>query len=182
MRQIRRNVFETNSSSSHSISIRKENVTLDCISIAERGVNEYGWLSAIGTMHFYDHELEFGRSPFSVLVTFYDKLRFAIASLADDPNDREEIEAVMYEVIPGLKTIQYPTHYDYSSQSRHTYYGSIDHESCGLLKAFLDKHKLSIRDFLLNTKYVVWIDGDEYNVKESLFTHGLVSKDLFETI
>lgn len=133
-------------------------------------------------MHFYEHELEFGRSPFSVLATFYDKLRFAIASLATDDAKREEIESIMYEVIPGLKTIQYPTHYDRTNQCRHNYYGSIDHESCGLLSAFLDKHKISIRDFLLNTKYIVWIDGDEYCVKQYLLTHKLVNKDDFEVM
>lgn len=182
MIKIRRGVFETNSSSSHSISIRRENTVLDSASIAERGEDEYGYVSPTGRMYFYNSDLSFGRSPFEVLTTFYDKLRFVIASLASDPDLREEIEAVMYEVIPGLRTIEYPLGYAGRGAMRTTNYGNIDHESCGLLKQFLDKKNITIRDFLLNTKYVVWIDGDEYNVKGVLIDSGIVHKEDFELL
>ena len=66
MIKIRRSVFETNSSSSHSISIRKEGsyVTAEELEKMFRyKVDDKGELT------FWDFQLEFGRSPFSVLTT-----------------------------------------------------------------------------------------------------------------
>lgn len=42
-RQIRRNVFETNSSSTHSISISKKPVTIDTAKVIGFEIGEYGW-------------------------------------------------------------------------------------------------------------------------------------------
>ena len=182
MRQIRRNVFETNSASSHSISIRILGTRLDALTIASMGTSEYGYISPNGTYNLWDSDLTFGRSPFTVLSTFEGKLRYAIASLAYDADKRDEIESIMYEVIPGLTTIRYPTSYNRDTQTRQNSYGYVDHQSCGCLQHFLDKNKVSIRDFLLDTKYVVWIDGDEYRVKNKLIDGGFIHSDDFESL
>lgn len=50
----------------------------------------------------------------------------------------------------------------------------VDHQSSGLLKSFLEKHNISIKDFLLNKKYIVVIDGDEYNAWSEFKRSGLV--------
>lgn len=49
---------------------------------------------------------------------------------------------------------------DYSKEE--PYYGYVDHQSMGLLKAFLEKENVNLVDFLGNSKYVVIIDGDEF--------------------
>lgn len=43
------------------------------------------------------------------------------------------------------------------------YYGYVDHQSSGLLEEFLKSENITLVDFLGNRKYVVVIDGDEYD-------------------
>jgi hypothetical protein len=166
MRQIRQSVFETNSSSSHSIAIKKEN---DYVT-KEQLEEEFKWKiwdKEKGLLSFRDYELEFGRSPFEALYGFYDKLRFVIASMADNEEDRKVIEEIMFKYIPDLKVLKYPTRYNYDSDEdggAEPSYGYIDHQSCGLLQAFLANHDIGLEEFLTNNKYIVFIDGDEYNV------------------
>jgi len=175
----RRSVFETNSSSSHSISIRKEGSYVTAEELEKMFKYKVG---SDGEYTFFDFELEFERSPFSVLTTFENKLRFAVASFGYDKEKREEIEAIMYEFIPGLQTIKYPTRLNWETSEEEPYYGYIDHQSMGVLQVFLRENKISLKEFLTNSKYVVWIDGDEYLVKENLIDSGLIHKEDFEEL
>lgn len=181
MRQIRKNVFETNSSSSHSISIKKEGHYYTPEEIKE-SVFYCSWEDWNGKIRFYESDLEFGRSPFAPLTDFFEKLKYAIASFADDDVKREEIESIMYEVIPGLKEIKYPTERDWKTDEETEFYGYIDHQSDGVLQVLLDKKNITIREFLLNSKYIVFIDGDEYQIKERLFDSGLIHEEDFEEV
>ena len=55
-------------------------------------------------------------------------------------------------------------------------------EHGGVLQNFLRSHNVSLEEFLTNSKYVVWIDGDEYCIKEELFESGLIHAEDFEAI
>ena len=61
--------------------------------------------------NIWDHELEFGRSPFRSLGTFTDKWLYACASLVHDYNDEtyKELVALALKYIPGLKKVELPT-------------------------------------------------------------------------
>lgn len=61
--------------------------------------------------NIWDHELEFGRSPFRALGTFTDKWLYACASLVHDYNDEtyKELVALALKYIPGLKKVELPT-------------------------------------------------------------------------
>lgn len=74
-RKIRRGVFETNSSSQHSLCIMKNNEHYTPDEIArdfylckdrETGEEDCVW-------DIWDHDMEFGRSPFRALGNFHDK-------------------------------------------------------------------------------------------------------------
>jgi len=52
--------------------------------------------------------------------------------------------------------------------------GSIDHQSMFVLKNFLKKKDISLKEFLSNKKYKIIIDGDEYWAWESLKRTGLI--------
>lgn len=39
--------------------------------------------------------------------------------------------------------------------------GAIDHQSAGMLKHYLESRNISIREFLLNKRYIIICDGDE---------------------
>ena len=112
-RQIRRGVFETNSSSQHSLCIMKkdEHYTPEEILYdiwlgkdKETGEDKCVW-------NIWDHDLEFGRSPFRALGTFTDKWLYACASLVHDYNDEtyKELVALALKYIPGLKKVELPT-------------------------------------------------------------------------
>lgn len=112
-RQIRRSVFETNSSSMHSLTVMKRDDKYTPEEILEEiylckdketGEEKCVW-------NIWDHDLEFGRSPFRALGTFTDKWLYACASLVHDYNDEtyKELIALALKYIPGLKKVELPT-------------------------------------------------------------------------
>lgn len=56
-------------------------------------------------------------------------------------------------------------------------YGSIDHQSSGLLRRFLVDNNLSLEDYLVRKDVVVVIDGDEYCELGKLIDCGMINKD-----
>lgn len=56
-------------------------------------------------------------------------------------------------------------------------YGSIDHQSSGLLRRFLADNNLSLEDYLVRKDVVVVIDGDEYCELRKLIDCGMIDKD-----
>lgn len=108
-RQIRTNVFETNSSSQHSLCIMKkdehytsEEILKDFYLWDDRdtGEKDCEW-------HIWDHDMDFGRSPFRALGNFHDKWLYACASLVREYNDEKykELESLALKYVPGLKRI-----------------------------------------------------------------------------
>jgi len=181
MFQIRRGIFETNSSSSHSISIKKEGHTYTKEEIMKGiYVNEQGGWS------IWDFQIEFGRSPFEPLTTFSGKIRFALASYASDPSTIEKICDIFSKYTEGCWLNLHDVEVDNDDEDEVSWYGKngirgyIDHQSIGVLKNFLKKHNVTLEEFLTNSKYIVWIDGDEYQIKELLFSSGLIDKNDFE--
>ena len=151
---IRRNVFETNSSSQHSICVTKTDEIYDFTNYDDTHI----WLDDNGSICLYSYELEFGRG-FEVLSTFYDKLCFVVASLcSSNPNHEsviDELNGIIKKYMPDFNYIKLNSLSEYR-------YGYIDHQSTGLLQHFLETHKLSVEDFLVHKKYIVIIDGDEH--------------------
>jgi hypothetical protein len=56
-------------------------------------------------------------------------------------------------------------------------FGSIDHQSKGLLTGFLKSNNLSLEDYLTRKDIACVIDGDEYCEFDNLIDCGLISKD-----
>ena len=59
--------------------------------------------------------------------------------------------------------------------NRVPYYGYVDHQSMGLLQDFLKSENIALENFLRNKKYVVIIDGDEYDDWEGFKYSGLIN-------
>lgn len=249
--QIRKGCFETNSSSMHSLIITKENENvrmtqeeirhefyLDEDWYKERHKNDEKEIIKIDPW-----ENEFGRSPFTVLTSFKDKLAYAVAEYCGDnyrmksyieaentfdtifkpllihligcdeiewdkwdnthfvvySNDKaeyfDEFEEVPYEKLIHVDKsernnfsdddITYGGYRNIDKDSRHIEdawfnvpdFGSIDHQSSGLLKRFLKNNNLSLEDYLVRKDVVVVIDGDEYGELDNLINCGLIKKD-----
>lgn len=112
-RQIRRNVFETNSSSMHSLTVMKRNDKYTPEEIMEdiwlSDDRETGEEDCVWNI-WNESSLKFGRSPFRVLGTFREKWLYACASLVHDYNDNvyKELVEIALKYIPNLKKIKLP--------------------------------------------------------------------------
>lgn len=122
-RQIRRGVFETNSSSQHSLCIMKkdEHYTPDeiiedfCLfDNEETGEKDCEW-------QIWDSDMDFGRSPFRALGNFHDKWLYACASLVREYNDEnyKKLESLALKYVPGLKKIVVPMISDSVADKNH---------------------------------------------------------------
>lgn len=217
-RQIRKNVFETNSSSCHSLVIKKMNEYYTTEEIMDGC-----YLRDDGTWHMYDGCLEFGRSPFRCISGFTDKLYYMMAALASYNDDTyNELERICKKYMLGFTKFVMPmTHeskpvagssdsdyvkeygktedelaeylmdleekygdieINYWTNSDETYwYYELPYtgyaEDYGMLKKFLDEKELSIEEFLINKKYVIIQDGDEYCYYDELKNSGLFNMD-----
>ena len=176
-RQIRNSVFETNSSSMHSLVVKKGD---SCYTDDELRMDL--WLHQDGMWKIWDGEhITFGRAPFDCLCTFESKVRYAIASLCNWREDAEErfreIENLVKEIIPECSGIKLPTKWGWDDEDNKIFYGSIDED---VLTPFLNAENISLKEFLTNKKYVVIVDGDEYCIWESLKNSGLVNANEIE--
>ena len=171
-RQIRSCVFETNSSSMHSLVIKKSGGYY-----TYEEACEYIYIhDGVWNIRNEDH-LTFGRSPFGYLNTFESKVRYAIASLCCHRKDAEKlfkkIESIVCEIIPDCHKIELPTKWHNDDPC----YGWVDDD---ILSPFLKNKNISVKEFLTNKKYVVIVDGDEYCIWEDLKDSGLVNIDEIE--
>lgn len=84
--QIRKGCFETNSSSAHSLVVTKKNsnVRMTQQEIRDEYYLDEEWNKGKNIICLDKYDNEFGRSPFSVLTTFRDKLTYAIAEYCGD--------------------------------------------------------------------------------------------------
>lgn len=172
MKQIRRNVFETNSSSSHSLVI-----TTDNEHYTREEINKNFYMTD-GIVRLWESSLEFYRSPFDMLVTFKDKLRYAIAS--SNGNLVDECREICKKYVDGFTDFEFDTKdYIWDSEVKDyveadepipNYGGTDDYQIEGWLKYY----NVSLEEFLTNKKYIVVVDGDEYCVWSNIKDSGLV--------
>ena len=175
MIQIRDNTFETNSSSSHSLIITDFDGKYTPEEMM-KGI--YLWEDKETRM--YESNLEFYRSPFSLLATFESKSRYAIASSQGHLAD--EVEKIWRKYIPnfnGFKFDMKTEEYDYDKKEwvdldepKPIYGGTDDYQIEGWLKSY----NVSLEDFLTMRRYMVVCDGDEYREWYHILDSGLVDK------
>ena len=175
MIQIRDNTFETNSSSSHSLIITDFDGKY---TLEEMMKGIYLWEDKETRM--YESNLEFYRSPFSLLATFESKSRYAIASSQGHLAD--EVEKIWHKYIPsfnGFKFDMKTKEYDYDKKEwvdldepKPIYGGTDDYQIEGWLKSY----NVSLEDFLTMRRYMVVCDGDEYREWYHILDSGLVDK------
>ena len=56
----------------------------------------------------------------------------------------------------------------------------IDHQSIGMLEHFIKENNITIEEALFNNKYIIIIDGDEYNVWGRMINCGLIDKNVLK--
>lgn len=229
-RQVRNGVFETNSSSMHSLTVMKRDDKYTSEEILE-GIwlsddKETGEEDCVWEIWNSD-DLHFGRYPFKALSTFKDKWLYACASLVCEYNDDtyKELLAIALKYIPNLKKIKLPNtsgsfankdseefeddkYYqehgkteselvEYLSQKQKDWgmeinywesysgwwgydmpcVGYVDED---ILSGFLEDEEITLEEYLINKKYVVIQDGDEYCYWNDMKKSGLVNMDVID--
>lgn len=175
MKQIRRNVFETNSSSTHSVSISSKNskyydsTSLDAFIEYDNKVHvrfgEFGW------------EIEDYNLP-------YDKLQYIVTMLVETEGNSVSCVDELFET-DGFKLINDAVadycHCDgiwidddmklesYTWDGKTHYYiehnGYIDHQShedYGSVQDFLDDYRLDVTQFIFDNGVIVHTDNDNH--------------------
>lgn len=175
MRQVRLNTFETNSSSSHSFVITDFEGRY-----SQEEIMKHVYLWKDGKAIMWGADLEFGRSPFDFLNTFESKTRYAIAS----SNGRlvPQIIDVWKKYVPEFSHFEFDEKYRVWDEEKQDYvdtdennpvyeYGYTDDY---MIEGWLKKYNVSVEDFLTMRRYIIVVDGDEYQIKDKLFKSGLV--------
>lgn len=166
MINIRNGVFETNSSSSHSICINNANQTVSADLSAY--IDDNGMWSINGI------DLEFYRAPFRVLTSPEAKIRYAIACtayLGKESDKFQMIEQTVQEIEPKFK------HFVFLPSK---WFGGSDPDMGGtdesILFPWLEENHVNLKEFITSGKYFVVCDGDEYNIFSDLVKTGIVNK------
>lgn len=171
--KIRKGVFETNSSSMHSLVVKKENEYY-----TQEEMTERMYLDNNGVWEIWSNDaLHFGRTPFQCLGDFNKKVKYAIASLCGCKNNAKEvfdnIVKLVHEICPACTDIALPTDYTQKDNNK-TYYGYVDED---ILSGFLKKENITLKEFLINKKYIVIVDGDEYRIYSNMKSYGMINTD-----
>ncbi len=198
-RQIRQGVFETNSSSMHSLVVKKGSAYY-----TEEEVRGCFYIQEDGKVDLHTREIYFGRTPFQVLTCFEEKLNYILASMCKHKGDSvyEEVKQAVCSYIPEFVDFKFEpiTHIlstkDYSEEYIKKRYreGNYDkNDRCyfvrdysfrgvdeDILSSFLEKENITITEFLKNKRYIVIVDGDEYCIYENMKENGLINMDNIE--
>lgn len=180
--KIRQGVFETNSSSMHSICILKNPGILDYNENIELDINN-GIINWFSFENFY-----FGRHPFELLIAPKDKIRYLFANMCpgyhkeEEPNFKKTYNNILKAIqikYPECKGISLPTKYNKNNEE--LFYCGEDEDSKPFIE-LIEKRKIPLEEFIFNPKYFVVIDGDEYCTFANLIQIGAIDKNNVEEI
>jgi hypothetical protein len=170
MISIRSSVFETNSSSSHSICVKTGTPHVDREVITE---DIKARLDNTDRWNLSNERTCYGRAPFTVLTTFTEKVLYYVAikcgygtTKEDFYDELEPVAEIIREFYPnfnGFTVDHKDERYDYSI-------GGVD--EC-IFSKYMDKDR--IRDFLTNDDMFVVCDGDEYNIFTDMWKFGIIN-------
>jgi len=164
--QIRRGAFETNSSSMHSLVVCNENYfdKEETYETAEDIQKQFG--RVLDRKGYLTHEeFIYGRYPFKILANFYEKFGFAFASYCNNyPTGVKELESIVKKYVPDFHGLKSCT-------------GIVEGS---YLPDWLKKLNISLEEFLINNRYIVIIDGDEYCTWDTICETGIITKEITE--
>lgn len=153
MIKIRENVFETNSSSMHSIAIAKNITKYNVLDLEEPYFTRINY----GNYILNNYDTSIYRNEFDILITLSEK----VAYLLYYDYDINEINKVLMKIIPNFKSIKIKKSFHKNNE-----------------KEFPD---FSIANILNNPNNVIIIDGDETYACDNLFNVGLLKKELLNS-
>ena len=187
MFNIRRNVFETNSSSMHSLVIVKKPkpYTKDELNLftynGEHDFNLFDW----------SEDGNYERAPYRVLRTPLDKLRYYSAYILGTCEELDKINEIknfinqQTGIDPEKINLEHvETHYNRKGDEvEFRNYGYVSSNDTGEdVFEFVKRKNIDWKDLILNPKYVIIVDGDEYQLFKALFESNILDANSFEDI
>ena len=179
--KVRNGAFETNSSSSHSIVLKRGQGVETSYLTSEEAIDDLNSTSKSDDEPVvHDGILDFTRLDIDTLddfgwgidafTDFSHKMLYAIIDSYHSQKDITDENSVLCRIFSFLKeflnvhTIIYPkcTEADrWDDDDREYYFGSIDHQSQGTISE-LRESGYTIKEFLLNKNFVLYIDNDNH--------------------
>lgn len=161
--------------------------------------------SAAGEITFFDHNVDFADCYFKVPASKSEKLAYACASLcggaftdhdkpikyADDSKVVKyynEILDIVHELYPDAKYLRFSSYSDYRRfDDEHQnpdgvpagFIGMVPADSAGLLENFLKDEGITLRDFITNPRYIVFVDT-KYGWLDKFKANNIVDESLIE--
>jgi hypothetical protein len=168
-------MFETNSSSMHSLVILKD---IDqCFPPSTNWKKEF---NADNTYTIMVGRNDFGRVPLLFLAHPVDKFLYLVADryseYSENSADRDIFVQRMIEKLDDCSSIEFTG----MNWNGHIDYGYVDHQSSGVIWSYLDREGIDAMDFIFDPKSMIVIDGDEYCAWECVKNSGLVNSDNIE--
>ena len=196
MINIRRNCFETNSSSMHSLVVSKiikpyteKELCLgydDWYKEKNKNFDLWDWMDP--------GDMVFERSPFQVLRTPKDKLRYYVAYKlgtykTPKKSDIKRIEDFIMKqtgITDRKKIVLYKIEDDWYGKNKlrkNKTYGAVYANDTGETPMhYVEKNGITMEDLILNPKYTIIIDGDESQDFKALFEAGIINADDLDDI
>lgn len=154
MLQIRQNIFETNSSSTHSIVVAKNGKIPESrdaygtvyasyedgiLSLKEGNIFGWGW---------------------AVLADWLDKFAYAVAEFQYNEIELEKMLEKVRKCL-GCSEIIIPKRTLWNDEDKtEPDYGYVDHQSMGTLLGFLNETGTNVIDFIFDDRYAIVLDND----------------------
>lgn len=178
MFNIRRNVFETNSSSMHSLVIVKKpkpytKNELNLFTYYNKDeFNLFGW----------SEDGNYERAPYRVLRTPLDKLRYYSAYILGTCEEFDKINDIKNFINQQTGINQENINLGYVDDETKDY-GYVSPNDTGEdVFEFVKRKNIDWKDLILNPKYVIIVDGDEYQLFKALFESNILDANDFEDI
>ena len=178
-------VFETNSSSMHSLVIKKSGHKQ---SLSDALGGKYSLIKG-NKLKINEDDLYFDREPFKIITSAIDKFFYLIADISN--NDGYMYDDVLFHKLtkslktayPEIEEIVFPIIIDDELPFLYktNFYGFVDHQSKGMITNYLKDNNIDPVDFIQNTKYIIIIDGDEYCIWDNFKDENLINIDEIET-
>lgn len=153
MIKIRADVFETNSSSMHSIAIAKNITKYDVLDLEEPYFTRINY----GNYILNNYDTSIYRNEFDILITLSEK----VAYLLYYDYNINEINKILRKIIPNFESIKIKKSFHKNNEK--------------------ELPDFSIANLLSNSKNVIIVDGDETYVCDNLFNVGLLKKELLNS-
>ena len=204
MINIRNNCFETNSSSMHSLVISKQAQEYDEDELRFGYDAEYDKGEGF---KLFDHcwnydDYTFGRAPFRILRTPREKLRYWVGHELGNWRNLEDVDPLKIEQVKKLISMQTGLPFDKINLYANIHelenpgcdrkgnprkiepeYGYAEENDTGeSVFHFIHRKGIEFADLILNPKYTIVVDGDEYQIFKDMCLSGVVDVNSLEDI